>query len=68
MWLGQDGHGSAPLSKKAGTLSHHVLAFNALLHGCLDTSGLLKHTLIFKWILKKKKSNIQTAFNASIDN
>ena len=57
-YSGQDGHGSAPASKNAGTLSHHILVLNAVLYGCLGvnelrhthtnahTQGPLQHTLI----------------------
>lgn len=34
----QDGHGSAPPSQNAGTLSHHILVLNAVLHGCLGVN------------------------------
>ena len=78
VYSGQDGHGSAPLSENVGTLSHHILDLNAVLHGCLGvneltrthhrTKGLLKHTLISFVDLTNKKPQTQTAFDAPIDN
>lgn len=80
VYCGQDGHGSAPLSKHAGTLSHHILVLKAVLHGCLGvneltrthrcthTKGPLKHTLGSFCGSYQQKSKTQTVFDASIDN
>lgn len=43
VYSGQDGHVSASLSKDVGTLSHHILVLNAVLHGCLGVN-YLTHT------------------------
>lgn len=37
VYSGQDGHGWASLSRSVKTPSHHILFFNAVWHGCLDT-------------------------------
>lgn len=54
VYSGQDGHGWASLSRSVKTLSHHILFFNAVWHGCLEVNHT--HTSCLTNIKGKKGS------------
>lgn len=53
VYSGQDGHGWASLSRSVKTLSHHILFFNAVWHGCLEVNHTHAHLVSYQQRKKK---------------
>lgn len=62
VYSGQDGHGWASLSRSVKTLSHHILFFNAVWHGCLEVNHTHAHLMSYQQRKKKGSFSCILAF------